>query len=281
MAHGDARPPSERRVLWRRRASFGGLDVVFATEDVRAPTDWRIDEQDHVVVLHQAGRLGTMETVFESGPSSDVLPRIGDVWVIPAGRRYDALAQGRSVSFCEFRFRAETGGRALAPQIGRRDPFLQLAAERLSRTIGRGDDLAAMLRDSLAETIRLHLQDAYGETAPAPSSRDSPRLSDTQKRALSESLADALGERHSLASMAATVGLDMRDFLPAFRAAFGTSPRQHLIRLRLDCARRMLEETSSPITAIALAVGFSTPSHFATTFRQHFGLRPTDVRRRA
>lgn len=279
MIHGDEKPLSERRVLWARRASLGGLDVAFATEDVRAPTDWRIDEQDHVVVLHQAGRLGTMETVFERGPSSNALPNVGEVWVIPAGRRYAALAQGRSVSFCEFRFRSESGGRTLAPQIGRRDPFLQLAAERLSRTIGRDDDIAGLLRDSLAETIRLHLLDAYGEAASAPAG-EGPRLSERQKRALSESLDDALGDRHSLAAMAATVALDVRDFLPAFRAAFGTSPRQHLIRLRLERARRMLEETSCPITTIALAVGFSTPSHFATTFRQHFGVRPTDVRRR-
>jgi AraC-like DNA-binding protein len=63
------------------------------------------------------------------------------------------------------------------------------------------------------------------------------------------------------------------------------SPRRHalreLIRMRLDCAHRLLGEARySAVTVgeVALRSGFQEPSHFARRFRKAFGLGPMAFR---
>jgi AraC family transcriptional regulator len=44
-------------------------------------------------------------------------------------------------------------------------------------------------------------------------------------------------------------------------------------------ARRRLRETKQSVVAVALDLGFSSPSHFAQVFRRETGLTPSDYRR--
>ena len=41
----------------------------------------------------------------------------------------------------------------------------------------------------------------------------------------------------------------------------------------------ILDDPKRPLIDIALATGFSGPSHFSIRFRGHFGISPTDARR--
>lgn len=276
---GNAPPgASGRVVLSRRSATLGGLGVTLAQEDVRMTTDWSFEEPHHVFVLHLAGELQSMESVFARGPSGHVLPQVGDLWIIPAGCRYSALARGDTVRFAEFTVPGRLlGGREVAPRIGQRDAFLHQVAARLDGLIGAEDDLSQMLVASLAETTRLHLAQAYGAAAPAGERR--PELTERQRRLLEASVSDRLDAPQSLADMAALAGMNVHDLLIAFRAAFGATPRQYVIARRLAEAKRLLAQTGLPLTTIALSVGFSTPSHFSTTFRQHEGVTPRAYRR--
>jgi AraC family transcriptional regulator len=43
-------------------------------------------------------------------------------------------------------------------------------------------------------------------------------------------------------------------------------------------ARRLLRQTERSMIAIALDVGYSSPSHFAQVFRREVGVSPTDYR---
>ncbi|SHW60084.1 Putative transcriptional regulator, AraC family [Mycobacteroides abscessus subsp. abscessus] len=74
---------------------------MFATEQIATPTDWFFHEGRHVVVVHRRGRLRTMELEFEGGPSGRADPQVGDIWLIPADRRYCALAHGSTVEYCQ------------------------------------------------------------------------------------------------------------------------------------------------------------------------------------
>ena len=49
--------------------------------------------------------------------------------------------------------------------------------------------------------------------------------------------------------------------------------------LQLDEARRLLRETKKGVVEVALAVGYTNPSHFAKLFRRETGLSPSDCRR--
>lgn len=58
----------------------------------------------------------------------------------------------------------------------------------------------------------------------------------------------------------------------------GTSLSAILVDTRMTFALQLLQSTAQPVTQIALAVGYQTPSQFAVRFRDRFGFPPTSVR---
>jgi AraC-like DNA-binding protein len=54
----------------------------------------------------------------------------------------------------------------------------------------------------------------------------------------------------------------------------GRSIFQHLRELRLERAAALLCEGKMQITQIALEVGYASPSHFTSAFRETFGCCP-------
>ncbi len=61
-------------------------------------------------------------------------------------------------------------------------------------------------------------------------------------------------------------------------AAEGTSLTELLADARMAMALTLLQATTEPVSQIALAVGYESPSRFAMRFRQRFGFAPTAVR---
>ncbi len=47
---------------------------------------------------------------------------------------------------------------------------------------------------------------------------------------------------------------------------------------RLSFALTLLQATTQPVTQIALAVGYQSPSHFTVRFRRRFGFSPSAIR---
>jgi len=57
------------------------------------------------------------------------------------------------------------------------------------------------------------------------------------------------------------------------------SPAELIRRVRLERARQLLENNAGSIAEIAYQVGFGSPSHFSASFRERFGILPSEVRR--
>src|SRR5690348_668055 len=55
-----------------------------------------------------------------------------------------------------------------------------------------------------------------------------------------------------------------------FREAFGMSPKQYLLELRLNEAQHLLATTDLAMQDIALRMGFFDLAHFSSTFRKHY-----------
>lgn len=271
------RPRLERDVVAHRRMRIGAFDVVAATENLAAPTDWAFEEAHHIIVVHLGGRLDRMDCEFSRGPSGPAIPARGDIWMIPAGCRYAALAQGDRAQFVEIHVpTALLGGAALAARVRHRDDMLFASAARLSGLAhGPDDDIASLAGAALADALQRHLSMRYGRRkAPARELM----LSEADKRILADAVRDQLDARHSIESLAARVGLDVRRFSGAFQQGFGMTPWQYVLRMRLDEAARLLRHSDAPVTEVALATGFATPSHFATAFVRRFGLPPSRYR---
>lgn len=57
-------------------------------------------------------------------------------------------------------------------------------------------------------------------------------------------------------------------FSRAFKQSMGVSPNVYIVERHIERAKKLLSETELPISEISLRVGFSSQSHFTTTFRR-------------
>ena len=70
-------------------------------------------------------------------------------------------------------------------------------------------------------------------------------------------------------------------FIRTFRATFGETPHRYLQRRRIERSMALLRDTATPVTDVALTVGFTSLGTFSRTFRDIVGTSPTDYRARA
>lgn len=84
-----------------------------------------------------------------------------------------------------------------------------------------------------------------------------------------------------LARLARQEGLSMSRLERHFRRAFAMSPRQMLLRCRIDAARRLLAAGTMSITDVALSCGYSDHSAFSRQFRAVCGIAPGVYRQMA
>ena len=85
-------------------------------------------------------------------------------------------------------------------------------------------------------------------------------------------------ERVTASAAAKTCGLDRFEFSKRFKAAFGMTFREYLLRARVSEARRFLATGSLSVTGVAYSVGFNDGSHFARIFKRFTGVLPSDYR---
>jgi transcriptional regulator GlxA family with amidase domain len=75
-------------------------------------------------------------------------------------------------------------------------------------------------------------------------------------------------------------GLTARTFKRRFRAATGETPIAYVQRLRVERAKRLLEQGGDPIEEISWAVGYEDPASFRRLFKRLTGLTAGEYRRR-
>ncbi|KLV09560.1 ADA regulatory protein [Photobacterium aquae] len=82
-----------------------------------------------------------------------------------------------------------------------------------------------------------------------------------------------------LPQLAARLGVSERYLRKLFDTEIGMSPKAYSLYRQCLLAKKLLHETRLPVTEIALACGFNSIRRFNDSFRQHFALTPTEVRR--
>jgi transcriptional regulator GlxA family with amidase domain len=88
------------------------------------------------------------------------------------------------------------------------------------------------------------------------------------------------GRDVSLASMAASAGLERRTFLRRFANATGMTPIEYCRAVRIARARELLECGNTPQKEIAQSLGYKDVASFARVFRKVTGLAPGVHRKR-
>jgi AraC family transcriptional regulator len=82
----------------------------------------------------------------------------------------------------------------------------------------------------------------------------------------------------SLYELAQSVGLSTNHFSEIFRKSTGETPRQFVLRHRIERAKEMLRGAELRVLDVAVACGFKTQQHFARAFRRMCGSSPTEYR---
>ncbi|MFF9277102.1 GlxA family transcriptional regulator [Streptomyces griseosporeus] len=84
----------------------------------------------------------------------------------------------------------------------------------------------------------------------------------------------------SVEALAARALLSPRHFARAFHAETGMTPGRYVDRVRLEHARRLLEDTADGVEEISRASGYGTPEAMRRAFVKALGAAPAEYRRR-
>lgn len=81
-------------------------------------------------------------------------------------------------------------------------------------------------------------------------------------------------------AMAENAGYSLSGFKSAFRKVTGIAPAEYFLRMKLDKARQLLENSERSITSIGLELGFSSSQYFATAFKRFYLVSPKTYRKK-
>jgi AraC-like DNA-binding protein len=134
--------------------------------------------------------------------------------------------------------------------------------------------------DAAAERYFRVLADVCLELAAQPDRFWLPRGQSPELQAALDYTLARLEEPVAFAEVARAVAVSQRTLARRFAGELAMTWRQFTQRARMIRAAELLVESSSPVSEVALAAGFSSLSAFTTAFRQFAGAAPRDFRQR-
>ena len=88
-------------------------------------------------------------------------------------------------------------------------------------------------------------------------------------------LAERIDTPPAMGALAKELGVAYSHFRREFKTLTGLPPKQYLLRLRLEKARRLLGNTPDSLKSVADQLGFNSPFHLSAAFKKEFGVAPT------
>jgi AraC family transcriptional regulator of adaptative response/methylated-DNA-[protein]-cysteine methyltransferase len=86
-------------------------------------------------------------------------------------------------------------------------------------------------------------------------------------------------DRHSVAELAAKLGMGSRHLSRLFKARLGATPIEVASTRRVQRAKRLISDTDLPLGQIAFAAGFGSIRRFNDSFRKTYKRSPGSLRR--
>ena len=132
-----------------------------------------------------------------------------------------------------------------------------------------GPELASSVAEAILHSPIRHHSEHQRMSLPARIGARHPKLV-----GIIEEMEDNLEEPLSPSILAKQAGLSTRQLERLFRRYLDRSPKRYYLELRLKKARSLLLQTDMSVINVALACGFSSPSHFSKCYRAFYGRTP-------
>ena len=132
-----------------------------------------------------------------------------------------------------------------------------------------GEDLANGVADQMIYSSIRTDQDTQRLSVPTRIGVRHPKLS-----MVIQMMEANIEEPISPSILAKDVGMSTRQLERLFRRYLNRSPKRYYMELRLQKARNLLMQTDMSVINVALACGFSSPSHFSKCYRAHYDTTP-------
>ena len=148
---------------------------------------------------------------------------------------------------------------------------IDMALALLEQDMGR--DLATAVARQLVVYMRRPGHQTQFSTALNAQSTNDDRLA-----SLAQWVEANLQARLDVETLADRAAMSPRSFHRHVRAELGVSPAKFVEAVRLDAARRLLDERTLDLAQIATHAGFSGPDHLIRAFGRRFGVTPAAYR---
>lgn len=217
----------------------------------------------------------------------------GEVAIIPAGSSWSFQTQGShqanvvllylrplfvrsAVTELNFSYKEI----ALTPQIGFRNKHIRHVAMSFLHELTEATIGSRPYADSLATALAMQLVRRYSSLRDVQIGHGGMAPHKLRKAValIDRHLAEEEEGRVALRVVAKEVGMSYFHFSRAFKQSMGMNPTNYIAERRIESAKKMLQETELPIAEIALRSGFSSQSHFTTSFRRVAGATPRAFR---
>ena len=278
----------ERSVATAQALNWPGVLLEAGRNDVAEIDD--LTFAHHYLGVNADERPITIE-VKEANGYRPVTLEPGAGWLNPAGQGFSLRVRAAGphayvrVSIDPLRFdRLVSMNEDSATPVALRRAYgiggaqLQHIVGALANEASEGTPSGLVFVDTLTAALGLQLVHQAGVTKPAPT-RVRGGLAPAVRRRILE-LMDAQPDAHlTIDALARVAGLSPAHFARAFKESVGRAPHQHLLALRLERARRMLDAPDAALSDVALRAGFADQAHFTRFFKRHYGMTPGIVLR--
>lgn len=146
------------------------------------------------------------------------------------------------------------------------------AATDLALNLIEADHGADLARETAERLVYTSVR-SEGEGQRASATKRFGVHNDRLARALSIIEGD-LDEPMRTSDVAREIGLSPRQLERLFGRYLNCSPKKYRMEMRLNRARELLRQTDMSVINVALACGFTSPSHFSKCYRTRFGSTP-------
>jgi AraC family transcriptional regulator len=273
-------------IVRRQPANWLGLQAESVELTEAQPYEYDFKAPCHLLIAPELSHRFEGETALDGLPKSNLREITRKLTFVPAGCRFRGWQKPRVLSRVNF-FYIDPRGPLLDPELrfGETefkprlfffDADLWGTALKLKAQIAIQDASSSLYAEALGAVLCHEVIRLNGVPIELPQRGGLARW---QQKRIADYVEAQLDLRISIAEMAELVHLSPYHFSRAFRRSFGMPPHRYHIARRIEAAKNLLGSTATPVTEIALQLGFSEASSLSAGFRRVMGVSPSEYRR--